>query len=1144
MSFDLSRWGLRIAAMLLTGLMLVTIVVLISTISRSNAAKKELLVKQADQLGKNLVAQYKELFEDLDILITVDLRGESLEPGGSSGTIIKVERFCRRHRNLLSRMTVRRTNGARLTLEKTRRGSFLKTLDHESDTGQSSPSEPVTYFDKGELHYVLPGPTRFGETDLWLIATLDPAASLKAELGRFYLGSATWFWLLSENNETIYESASDESAQEQAKMPEAIAESMRQQILEALEEQSSYFASTSQKRPILSAISSIRIIETDYTLVVSADQEALQGEVEAMVPALILILVMGFLTVTALFLSGQLKHQHSREAVAKSLAERQSVMDAATQVAIIGTDSKGLITYFNTGAERMLGYTDEEMVGRQSLESLHLYSETEAQAIRVSHQLGHTIEGLDCLTAMPIHKGYEEREWTWIRKDGSHLIVNLGVTAARNDRGELSGFLAVGLDVTDRKRAAEDLKKAKERTEAANIELESSIRRAQQLAAEAEAANLAKSEFLANMSHEIRTPMNAIIGIAGLLRDTELNAEQLRYIDTVSHSAENLLVIINDILDFSKIEAGALVMEETDFDLRETMEEVGETLAVRAHEKGLEYICRISPEIPAVLKGDPGRLRQVLMNITGNAIKFTASGEVLIAAVLDQETSTDATIRFTVSDTGIGIPEETAKNLFAAFTQADASTTRKFGGTGLGLAICDRLVKLMGGEIGVESSAGRGSSFWFTAAFSKPDSAEEKKEETAALQQILGDRRFLVVDDSANNRAMLSELLASWNCCAEEAVDGDSALAMMASASGEGKPYSVALIDLGMPEMKGDELAKKIHQEPAFVDTRLVLMTSFRLHRLDPDLRQAGIAAVLHKPVRNRQLQACLKQALGVQAYDDALDAQEHELSDRPRQDLNGTKVRVLLVEDNPTNQLVTMSILDKLGYEADIAENGIEAIKALETSSFDLVLMDVQMPEMDGIEATSRIRKAANVCDRNIPIVAMTAHAMKGDRERCLGAGMNEYLAKPFSAQSLAEVIERLLKSGPVDQQRRYEPELDPEVFDRDELLVRIGGDRQLLHEIETAFLEDASAQIESIQEAVVDGDASRVAAFGHALKSASAGIGANAIKDVAHQVEIAGGAGDLEIAKGLVEIAKEELTRFEQALRPASSQLGSAQK
>jgi CheY-like chemotaxis protein/HPt (histidine-containing phosphotransfer) domain-containing protein len=396
---------------------------------------------------------------------------------------------------------------------------------------------------------------------------------------------------------------------------------------------------------------------------------------------------------------------------------------------------------------------------------------------------------------------------------------------------------------------------------------------------------------------------------------------------------------------------------------------------------------------------------------------------------------------------------------------------------------------------------------------------------------MLRDRRILVVDDSSNNRAMLSELLATWHCCPEVAVDGASALAMMTAARDEGKPYTVALIDLGMPEMKGDELAEKIHQEPTFVDTRVVLMTSFRLHRLDPGLHQAGIAAVLHKPVSNKQLQECLKQALGIQA-DGEVNAHDHVLSDRPRQDLNGTKVRILLVEDNPTNQLVTMSILDKLGYEADIAENGIEAIIALETSSFDLVLMDVQMPEMDGIEATRRIRKATNVCDRNIPIVAMTAHAMKGDRERCLAAGMNEYLAKPFSAQGLAEVIERLLKSGPVDRQRGYRTELDPQVFDRDELLVRIGGDRQLLHEIETAFLEDASSQIESIREAVGDGDASQVAAFGHALKSASAGIGANAIKEVAHQVEIAGGAGDLEIAKGLVEIAKEELARFEQAV------------
>jgi CheY-like chemotaxis protein/HPt (histidine-containing phosphotransfer) domain-containing protein len=563
------------------------------------------------------------------------------------------------------------------------------------------------------------------------------------------------------------------------------------------------------------------------------------------------------------------------------------------------------------------------------------------------------------------------------------------------------------------------------------------------------------------------------------------------------------------------------------------MEEVGETLAVRAHEKGLEYICRVSPRIPALVKGDPGRLRQVLMNLTANAIKFTSSGEVLIAATLEAEDPASATIRFIVSDTGIGIPESMASTLFDAFTQADASTTRKFGGTGLGLAISDRLVKLMGGQIGVETRQDQGSLFWFTASFAKPESQPEPDPEQAEMLALLQNQRILVVDDNTSSRQMLRELLEHWQCCPEAVADAGSALSRLARASATGSPYSVALVDLDMPDTSGDQLVSMIRQEPVLKDTGLVLMTSFRSPGTEPDLESA--ACLLAKPVRRARLSDCLLLSVGIQPRQPC--ARPGAAHAGGRADIIERKVRVLLVEDNPTNQLVTLSILSKHGFQTDVVSNGLEAVTTLERSPYDLVLMDVQMPEMDGLEATRRIREAeSSSTDRDVPIIAMTAHAMKGDRERCLAAGMNEYLAKPFSPQSLLEVIERLLPKQPlirkptlVHKLDGIERPADHEVFDRHGLLMRIGGDPTLLHEIEAAFLEDAVTQIESITRAVNDRDAAMVEAYGHALKSACAGIGANAFKEVAYRVEQAGNAGQIDVAEGLIDAVREELTRIE---------------
>ncbi|MFW6374536.1 MAG: PAS domain S-box protein [Thermodesulfobacteriota bacterium] len=727
--------------------------------------------------------------------------------------------------------------------------------------------------------------------------------------------------------------------------------------------------------------------------------------------------------------------------------------------------------------------------------------------------------------------GVQRYEWKMRDHHGREREVIFNKAVFHDADGGVGGIVGSIGDITA-------LKEKEREIQEANRRLEAAIARAEELAAQAESANQAKSDFLATMSHEIRTPLNGVLGMIGLLMDTPLDDEQRRYAEMARLSGDALLALINDILDFSKIEAGKLDMETIDFNLRALFDDFAAMMAVRAHEKDLEFVCAAAPEVPALLQGDPGRLRQILINLAGNAIKFTEQGEIAVRATVASETDETVVIRFSVRDTGIGIPAEKQERLFESFTQLDSSANRRYGGTGLGLAISRQLADLMGGEIGVNSETGSGSEFWFTAKFVKQGDISQE----AGPPARIGGARILVVDDNATNREVLTTRLESWGARTAEAADGPEALQILYRSMEQGDPFEAAILDMQMPGMDGALLGKTIQNDELLKGVRLIMMTSQGRRGDAGQMAAIGFAAYLIKPLKESELFDSLAAVLAGQS---ALKKAPSIITRHSVRELRRERIRILLAEDNIVNQQVALGILKNLGLHGEVAADGAEVLKALRSNPYDVILMDVQMPEMDGIQTTRAIREGrAGENVKAVHIIAMTAHAMQGDREICMEAGMNDYIPKPVEPLALADAVNRWLKergenpndgdSIPHASALDASAETPDSVLDKSALLNRLMGKQELVRTVVQGFLEDMPQRMEALQNSIENEDFRTVRHLVHSIKGASANLSGESFCRTAAEMEDLLKAEDWVGVKAVMPRLWAEFERLTEALKP----------
>ena len=782
-------------------------------------------------------------------------------------------------------------------------------------------------------------------------------------------------------------------------------------------------------------------------------------------------------------------------------------------------DRGGRFIQVNEALHDLLGYRREELLGKRGLSVVPPESRPAVNALVNEVQ----------------QTGKEQKRNSSVveRRDGRKRLVDTSFYPIRDDRSDIVGCWGLVQDITDKK-ALESLRTAKHA---------------------AESASRAKSEFLANMSHEIRTPINGIIGMVELAMDTQLDDGQRTILETINQEATALISLVNDILDFSKIEAEKLELEKIPFDIRYLVEDVAATITYGAEQKGLEFISFLSPDIPNKLIGDPGRLRQILMNLAGNALKFTQRGEIYVKCESAADLGEQFKIRFLVKDTGIGISPEKKETIFNVFTQADGSFTRRYGGTGLGTTISKKLAELMGGEIGVESEEGVGSTFWFTAVFKKQlDEKNASVHEAVSLDGL----KVLVTDDNPTYRYVLGQYLQSWGSAPEDAGDGWEAMEKLQQAAQSGEPYQLVFIDVQMPGLAGFDLAQRIKNDPLLDSIPIIMLSSVGRIGDGKLCREIGIEGYLVKPIRQNDLHQIILTVLDLARSDDFRPGDKlvtrHSLTEEQRKD-----VQILVVEDYPTNQQVVMNHLSRAGYQVDLAENGQQAVEMFRRKNYALVLMDVQMPVMDGFEATAKIRSLVDRIDqvcldnrpgspRRLPIIAMTAHAVKGDRERCLEAGMDDYITKPLKRRELLSLVEKWLaecetaahipprepekKVAPVIQAppiSTFEPLESSSVtmdapMDWPMAVDEFEGDEPLLKEVLNGFISNVRQQVDIIRGALENNNAESVSREAHSIKGGAANLTAHDLAQSAFELEKLGKSGVLEGGFELLEKLENE--------------------
>jgi two-component system sensor histidine kinase/response regulator len=768
-------------------------------------------------------------------------------------------------------------------------------------------------------------------------------------------------------------------------------------------------------------------------------------------------------------------------------AERQAVLDAATQLSIIATYLDGTIQLFSEGASTLLGYSPAEMINNKNILSLHLPEELDHYGKLVSGIPESSLHGMKVFEQFVKQKHSRAQEWVYLCKDGSRLPVSLSVTSLYNPVGRVVGYLFTAMDLTLQKQMERELIQAKE---------------------QAESASASRGDFLARMSHEIRTPMNGIIGMASLLQKTALDPRQHNYLDKVLSSANTLLRLINDILDFSKIDAGKLQLEEVPFNLEEILGNIAHVVGMQAEKKGLEFLFRIDPQVSSNFIGDPLRLGQVLMNLAGNAVKFTEKGEIVVSVSLEERREDEMTLRFSVRDSGIGLQPEEIERLFSAFSQADDSITRKYGGTGLGLAICKQLTELMGGEIWIESEPEKGTEFIFTA---KVQLAEESEPLHPRFPPALQGLRALVVDDNGAAREVLAAMLTSLKLEVDTAGDGQSAISCLEQAMEQGRPYDVVLLDWIMPGIDGIETARRIKANALLAKVPAMLMvTANGREEAYVEAEKVGLDGFLLKPVYASVMFNALLDILGIERISGPATVKEmNPVTDLA--DLRGA--HILLVDDNAINQEVAGEFLREAGMDVTIVSDGRQCLDAVSQNPYDLVLMDIQMPVMDGLEATRRIRRISRLKD--LPIIAMTAHAMAGDRDKSLAAGMNDHIAKPIDQAGLYLTLKKWIG--------RKRPAVQGEIPDRPSQTVPAAGislpdlpgiDRRaalrilnnntdLFVKILYDFQENFSSLPTLLREMSAAGQWSEIQKKAHTIRGVAGYIGSYSLMQAAEQLE-----------------------------------------